>query len=189
MILSEQFSINPSSIIVENRHDGPMLVRNVLLQRADAKNQNGRIYPRALLEREVGRFLRENVAERRALGCLDHYNNDVVELKHASHNIIGLRWQGNDLYGDLEILPTPAGNIARELIRCGIKIGISSRGQGQVSQRGDAIYVENFNLLTWDLVSTPSVHGAFLTEGVDSSVAYHKVNTLIMDFLTEMEGR
>ena len=112
-------------------NDGRLVVKGVL-QRAESKNQNGRVYPREVLLKEVAKYLENQVTERRALGELDHPESSVVNLNNASHNIVEMHWDGDDLMGTVEVLSTPAGNILKELFKSGIKLGISSRGLGSV---------------------------------------------------------
>lgn len=149
---------------------GITLVRGVL-QRAGAPNQNERVYPRAILEREATKY-EQLIKERRALGELDHPDSSVINLKNVSHNIREIHWEGDDLMGTIEILPTPSGNILKELLRAGILLGISSRGMGSVSPRneGGVIVGEDFELIGWDFVSNPSTHGAFMTPMNESKI-------------------
>ena len=164
-------AINES--ITEN--DGRLIVKGVL-QRAEAKNQNGRVYPKDTLMREADKYSSINIAERRALGELDHPDSSVVNLNNASHNILEMHWKDDDLVGTVEVLGTPAGNILKELFKSGIKLGISSRGLGSVEeiQESDGhepvVKVQpDFELIAFDFVSNPSTHGAFLSpvgEGV-----------------------
>ena len=177
------FQITPEQInesIKEN--NGKLVVRGVL-QRAEAKNQNGRIYPRETLMREAKKYMKEFVNEKRAMGELDHPESSVVNLANVSHNIREMRWENDDLVGTVEVLPTPAGNILKELFRSGIKLGISSRGMGSVEtiDEDDAgkqtVAVQpDFELIAFDFVSNPSTQGAFLhptNEGViNESVEY-----------------
>ena len=150
-------------------NDGRFIVKGVL-QRAESKNQNGRVYPREVLLKEVGKYLENQVTERRALGELDHPESSVVNLNNASHNIIEMHWDGDDLMGTVEVLSTPAGNILKELFKSGIKLGISSRGLGSVEtikedEQGEEDTVEvqpDFELIAFDFVSNPSTHGAFM---------------------------
>ena len=155
-------------------NNGRLIVKGVL-QRAEAKNQNGRIYPRDTLVREAKKYAQVNIAERRALGELDHPDSSVVNLNNASHNVLEMHWKGNDLIGTVEVLGTPAGNILKELFKSGIKLGISSRGLGSVKEisEGDdgddkdgesTVQVQpDFELIAFDFVSNPSTHGAFLS--------------------------
>ena len=150
-------------------NDGRLVVKGVL-QRAESKNQNGRVYPREVLLKEVAKYLENQVTERRALGELDHPESSVVNLNNASHNIVEMHWKGDDLLGTVEVLSTPAGNILKELFRSGIKLGISSRGLGSVEtikedEQGEEDTVEvqpDFELIAFDFVSNPSTHGAFM---------------------------
>ena len=151
-----------------SENDGKLVVKGVL-QRAESKNQNGRVYPREVLLKEVGKYLKNQVTERRALGELDHPESAVVNLNNASHNIIEMHWDGDDLMGTVEVLSTPAGNILKELFKSGIKLGISSRGLGSVEPvnetegEEDTVEVQpDFELIAFDFVSNPSTHGAFM---------------------------
>ena len=148
-------------------NDGRLIVKGVL-QRAESKNQNGRVYPREVLMKETTKYLEEQVSERRALGELDHPDSSVVNLNNASHNVIEMHWDGDDLLGTVEVLSTPSGNILKELFKSGIKLGISSRGLGSVEPmregEGDTVEVQpDFELIAFDFVSNPSTHGAFLS--------------------------
>lgn len=162
-----------------------------IMQRAGAKNQNGRVYNRALLERECQKYLKEFVQTGTAYGELDHPESAVVSLKNASHIVKELWWEGNDLMGRVEILPTPAGNIVKSIIDRGHTIGISSRGTGSVTQVSeDTLAVEDdFELICWDFVSNPSTHGAFmkpgaLNEGVNvGGDKYKNVDAIIREII------
>ena len=135
-----------------------------VMQRAKAENQNGRIYSKAILERESAKYVKEFVERGNAFGELDHPESPVVSLKNASHIVKELYWKGNDLMGRVELLNTPAGNIVKEIIRAGHTIGISSRGTGSVQQtnEGHLEVQSDFELVCWDFVSNPSTHGAFM---------------------------
>ncbi len=129
------FDISRTKIDESIKDNGGKLIVKGVLQRAESKNQNGRVYPREVLLKEVGKYLEHQVTERRALGELDHPESSVVNLNNASHNIVEMHWDGDDLLGTVEILPTPSGNILKELLKAGILLGISSRGMGSVEQR------------------------------------------------------
>ena len=169
-------------------NDGRLVVKGVL-QRAESKNQNGRVYPREVLLKEVSKYLEEQVAERRALGELDHPESSVVNLNNASHNVIEMHWDGDDLLGTVEVLSTPSGNILKELFKSGIKLGISSRGLGSVEpvneKNGEDGTVEvqpDFELIAFDFVSNPSTHGAFMrpvNEGVEKQKPETKIESII----------
>jgi len=158
-------------------NNGKIVLRGIM-QRADAVNQNGRIYPRAILEREVENY-QKFVRERRALGELDHPTASVVNLQNASHIVTEIRWEGDAVVGSIELLSTPMGKIAQSLVQDGVKLGISSRGVGSTSQQGDYDMVEDdFMLLCFDLVSEPSTSGAFmLKEGRVSDPRAHMNKT------------
>jgi hypothetical protein len=147
---------------IQEDASGKTLVKGVL-QRAGAENQNGRVYPKNILDREVKKY-QQLIQERRALGELDHPESTVINLKNVSHNIKEVHWEGDDVVGTVEILPTPSGNILKELLRAGILLGISSRGMGSTEPlSGNRVQVkEDFELLCWDFVSNPSTHGAFM---------------------------
>lgn len=154
-----------SSQLIESMEtkNGKVIVTGVL-QRAGAKNQNGRIYPKKILMREAAKYAENQIKERRALGELDHPDSSIVTLKNVSHNVLGLSWKGNDLVGKVEILPTPSGNILKQLMSAGIRLGISSRGLGSVKElaEGTVEVQDDFELIGWDFVSNPSTQGAFM---------------------------
>ena len=167
-------------------NDGRLIVKGVL-QRAESKNQNGRVYPRETLMREAENYSKVQIAERRALGELDHPDSSVVELKNASHLMTEVWWDGDDVMGKMKILNTPAGQIARQLVEGGVQLGISSRGLGSTRQQGNTTMVEDdFQLLCFDLVSEPSTTGAFLV--AENQVKTHltkadKINRALNDIL------
>ena len=161
-----------------------------VMQRAKAENQNGRVYSKAILEREAKKYVNEFVDRGNAFGELDHPESPVVSLKNASHIVKELYWKGNDLMGKVELLNTPAGNIVKEIIRAGHTIGISSRGTGSVNQtnEGQLEVQPDFELVCWDFVSNPSTHGAFmnpiaLQEGKIKLSKYTKLDSIINDIL------
>jgi len=158
-------------MIKESREqNGGKIMMKGILQKSDTLNQNGRIYPKAILEREVRnyqKFIREN----RALGECDHPDSSVVELKNVSH-IIREAWMEQDVcYGSVELLDTPCGKILQNLVEAGVTLGISSRGVGSTRSDGEYDVVQDdFQLICWDFVSEPSTPGAFMmSEGKDIS--------------------
>jgi hypothetical protein len=163
--LQDVFIVENLSIINEGK-SGPLKIRGIF-QRADEANQNKRIYPQKVLESQV-KNLTEAIKERRLVGELDHPTYDMVKLSNASHLITGLSFQGKEVIGEAEILPTPAGKVVEGLIRGGVKIGISSRGMGTLSEgrNGTKTVNEDFRLVTFDIVADPSTRGAYpsLTE-------------------------
>ena len=173
---------------------GGFIVQGVL-QRAGAKNQNGRVYPKRILERECLKYQKEYIDQHRALGELDHPESSVVNLNNVSHNVLKIWWEGDDLKGTVQILDTPSGNILKSLFKAGIILGISSRGLGSVKElrnEGTVEVQEDFELICWDFVSNPSTHGAFMKPGrMNESIQknsvnkYKKVNEIITSILCE----
>tara|TARA_B100000287_G_scaffold393123_1_gene406090 strand:- start:987 stop:1604 length:618 start_codon:yes stop_codon:yes gene_type:complete len=193
------FEVTPQQINESMKeNDGRLIVRGVL-QRAEAKNQNGRVYPREILEREAKKYTNEFISQRRAMGELDHPDSSVVNLQNVSHNIKEMHWEGDNLLGEVEVLGTPSGNILKELFKSGIKLGISSRGMGSVEtvnedDGGQVTQVQpDFELIAFDFVSNPSTHGAFMypmNESVDKDLPagrtcgeYCKVESIINDIM------
>jgi len=178
------FEISSEQINESIKNNGKLVVKGVL-QRAEAKNQNGRVYPRETLMREAKKYAEVQIKERRALGELDHPDSSVVNLNNVSHNIMEMHWNGGDLLGTVEVLGTPAGNILKELFKSGIKLGISSRGLGSVEPMHEADTVEvqpDFELIAFDFVSNPSTQGAFMrpvNEGVEQPKAENKIESII----------
>ena len=166
------FEVSPQQINESMKNNNGRLVVKGVLQRAEAKNQNGRVYPKETLMREAKKYQEIQIAERRAVGELDHPDSSVVNLNNVSHNVLEMHFEDNDLVGTVEVLGTPAGNILKELFKSGIKLGISSRGLGSVEEihEGDGhepvVKVQpDFELIAFDFVSNPSTHGAFMSPG------------------------
>lgn len=154
--------LDAQSIKESREQNGGKIILRGVMQRADAVNQNGRIYPRRVLEREMENY-QKFINERRALGELDHPTASVINLQNVSHLVTEARWDGDAVIGSIELLDTPMGKIAQSLVESGVKLGISSRGVGTTSQQGDYDLVEDdFMLLCYDLVSEPSTSGAFM---------------------------
>ena len=187
------FEIKPEMISEsEVKNNGKVIVTGVL-QRSDAKNQNGRVYPKDILEREVAKYKKNEISENRAVGELDHPESSVVNLKNVSHNILDCWWEGDDVMGKVEILSTPSGNILKQLMQHGIKLGISSRGLGSVKQVNESLEVQDdFELVCWDFVSNPSTHGAFMHSVNESrmhtNIKHNNVDVLISDIICELTG-
>lgn len=144
--------------------NGPYKMKG-LFQRAQAKNGNGRLYPKHLLEREVEKLI-PLIKERRLMGEIDHPEDPKIHLDKVSHLITDLKVEGNDVLGTLEILDgVPAGALLRGLVKSGVKLGISSRGTGSLKEDRDlgaSVVQEDFNLITWDIVGDPSTPGAWV---------------------------
>jgi hypothetical protein len=170
------------------------------MQEANKANANRRIYSKEILAREVDKYLKGPIAEKRALGELDHPESSVINLKNVSHNISRVWWDGDDLYGEFEILPTPSGNILKELFLNNINVGVSSRALGSVSPLGEGLVQveEDLELICWDFVSTPSTYGAYVkpiglnegysAEDIIQSNKFTKVNDLISQIICEQAG-
>jgi hypothetical protein len=164
MLLTEwaPFFYDAKSLKESRDQNGGKLIMKGILQKAETLNQNGRVYPKDILEREVRnyqKFIREN----RALGECDHPDSSVVELKKVSHIIREAHMEGNICYGTVEILDTPCGKILQSLVEAGVTLGISSRGVGSTKKSGDhQIVQDDFQLICWDFVSEPSTPGAFM---------------------------
>ena len=201
MLLQSYRPFKVNKILAEQavKENKPLLVSGIL-QRAEAKNQNGRIYPKDILEREVKAYMEGPVKENRAMGELDHPESSVINLQNVSHNIKNCWWDGDDVMGEVEILNTPAGNILKSLFAAGITVGISSRGMGSVEENiseGTVEVQDDFELLCWDFVSTPSTHGAFMTpksSGLQENkiripeYKYTNVNNIIRDIICDNTG-
>jgi len=191
-LLVERNFIHYDSGVIKEAHDvsKPLVLRNVVLQRANAKNQNGRVYPREILMKEVARYRQEFVEQNRALGELDHPESPVVNLRNVCANITRIDTRGDDVVGDMQILSTPAGNIVRELVKNNIRLGVSSRGVGSVKNMDENTLEvqDDFNLICFDVVSNPSTHGAFINESVTPGQVQVLMNidSLIHDFLSEV---
>ena len=187
------FEVSPQQINESLEKNGKLIVSGVL-QRADAKNQNGRVYPKDTLMREAKKYSETFIRESRALGELDHPDSSVVNLNNVSHNVKSMAWKGDDLIGTVEVLGTPSGNILKELFKSGIKLGISSRGLGSVKEmnEGEGVEVQpDFELIAFDFVSNPSTHGAFMApmnESVNKETyvcnKYCKAESIVTDILS-----
>ena len=179
-----------------NNPNKPFRVRG-LVQRKGVKNQNGRIYSDNVLEKSTQEYINTFVNDRRAMGELDHAETEVVNLKNVSHNIAALKWNGNDLIADIDVLTTPSGNILKELFKCGVRVGISSRGTGSVKKISESAVMVNddYSIICWDFVSNPSVQGAFmspvspLSEGIIKNPLtgrWTRTDELIHNILSEL---
>lgn len=153
-----------SSVIKESREqNGGKLVLSGILQKANTKNQNKRIYPMEILQREVENYTKA-VRESRAVGELDHPESSSVNLKNASHIVREIGWNGLDVVGKIEVLSTPSGKILESLLESGVVIGISSRGVGSTEKTNEGLDTvqPDYQIICWDIVSEPSTPGAYL---------------------------
>ncbi len=163
----EPFECSQETIQESKASNGGKLILKGILQKADTVNQNGRIYPREILEREVRNY-QKFIIENRSTGELDHPADSIISLKNVSHIVRKAYFDGDVVKGEVEILSTPSGKILESLVESKVKLGISSRGVGSTRREGDYVIVqEDFQLICWDFVSEPSTPGAFmLAEGV-----------------------
>ena len=201
MLLQEYRPFKVNKLLVERSiKENKSLMVSGVIQRAESENQNGRIYPEGVLKREVQQYIEGPIKERRALGELDHPDSSVINLQNVSHNITEIWWDNDNVMGKVEILSTPAGNILKELFRNGITIGISSRGMGSVKENMSEQTVtvqDDFELLCFDFVSTPSTQGAYLSPTIPSlqegktklpEYKYTNINNIIRDIICDNTG-
>jgi hypothetical protein len=187
LIETHTVRISPSQL-TENvsKESGNLLVEGILAT-AEVKNGNGRYYSKTLWDREMDKY-NELIEQRRSMGELDHPESTVINLKNVSHLIAEYRWDGDNVMGKIEILPTPSGNILKELIKSGVTVGVSSRGMGSLEEKQGVMEVQDdFELLCWDFVSTPSNPGSYmhsLNEGKNVvTYDYTNVNSIIHEIL------
>jgi len=158
----QPFEYNVENIKESRIQNGGKIMMKGVLQKSDTLNQNGRLYPRPILEREVRNY-QKFIQENRALGECDHPDTSVVELKNASHIIREAYMDGDICYGTVELLDTPSGKILQSLVESGVTLGISSRGVGSTRHEGEyQVVQDDFQLICWDFVSEPSTPGAFM---------------------------
>ena len=188
LIETQLFTPKPIKLTEGTTPNGNLIVEGILAT-VEVKNGNGRYYARRLWEREMDKYM-QSINENRALGELDHPESSIINLKNVSHNIRKVWWDGDNIVGKIEILPTPSGNILKALIESNIMVGVSSRGMGSLEQRGNVMEVQDdFELLCWDFVSTPSNPGSWmrqtqnLNEGLIYNNDYQKVNSIVTEIL------
>ena len=172
MKLITEYTTNDVQCIVEKKENGEknFVIEGVFAQ-AEQKNRNGRIYPKAVMEKAVGKYVKEQVAQKRAVGELNHPEGPTVNLDKVSHLITDLKFEGNDVVGKAQILDTPMGKIVKGLLEGGVQLGVSTRGMGSLEKKNGAMVVkDDFILSTVDIVQDPSAPDAFVNgimEGVD----------------------
>ena len=191
-LIVDVIPFRPVTTLVESASKPGIYEVKGILQRAEAENQNGRVYKRSILERELKKYTKNFIEVGNAYGELDHPDSPIVSLKNASHIVKEVWWKGNDVMGTVQILNTPSGNIVKNILRDGHTIGISSRGTGSVQQtnEGHLMVQDDFELVCWDFVSNPSTHGAFMAPGgLNESESktkdnrYSKVHSTIREIL------
>jgi hypothetical protein len=190
LIETYDLKINSQTLNESIKRGGNLIINEVLLATAEQKNGNGRYYPRELWERELKRYNEEAISKRNSMGELDHPDSTVINLKNASHLIKEIKWDGDKVLGSIEVLPTPSGNIVKALLESGVTIGVSSRGMGSLKQVGEVAEVQDdFSLLCWDIVSTPSNPGSWMKPTtINESLQlnknpYSNLNSIITDIL------
>ena len=182
------FSVEPIQLIEGLKApSGNPMVQGILAT-AEVKNGNGRYYSKELWEREIDKY-KTIVKENRATGELDHPESSIINLKNVSHIIRDIQWKGNQVMGLIELLPTISGNILKALIENNVQVGVSSRGMGSLKEinEGTLEVQDDFELLCWDFVSTPSNPGSYMQlvkEGKEhKTYSYGKVNSLLTEIL------
>ena len=187
LIETRAFNTTPVSLTESVAPSGNPMVEGILAT-AEVKNGNGRYYAKDLWEREIDKY-NEVVKENRATGELDHPESSIINLKNVSHIIRELWWDGDHVVGKIEVLPTTSGNILKALIENNVQVGVSSRGMGSLQERNGVLEVQDdFELLCWDFVSTPSNPGSYmnvLKEGLDFTQQnkFGKVNQIVSEIL------
>jgi hypothetical protein len=204
LIETEIIKVDRTSLLESmHKNDGRVIVRNMVIQRADIPNKNRRIYSKNILDREMSRLMEgiKKTGSKGLIGELDHPDSNTVNLKNACLGVLDWRWKGNDLLGDVEVLNTPSGNILKEILLGGYVAGISSRGLGSVKQlyeNDDPDLTEvqdDFELVTYDAVSDPSTHEAYFKEIREGrkikeikNSKYIQANKLITQIICEISG-
>tara|TARA_R100001369_G_scaffold39241_1_gene65328 strand:- start:4 stop:654 length:651 start_codon:yes stop_codon:yes gene_type:complete len=172
MKLITEYTENDVEFITEAKEGGGKnyMIEGVFAQ-AESKNRNGRIYPQMVMEKAVGKYVKDQVNTKRSVGELNHPDGPTVNLDKVSHLIQRLNIEGKNVMGKALILDTPNGKIVKGLLEGGVKLGVSTRGMGSLEQRNGAMYVkDDFILNTVDIVQDPSAPAAFVNgimEGVD----------------------
>lgn len=172
MKLIAEYNEQGIECIVEAKEDGSKnhFIEGVFMQ-AESKNRNGRIYPKAIMEGAVDKYVTEQVSQNRAVGELNHPDGPTVNLDKVSHKITELSWKGNDVVGKAQVLDTPMGNIVKGLLEGGVQLGVSTRGMGSLEEKNGIMFVkDDFVLNTVDIVQDPSAPTAFVNgimEGVE----------------------
>lgn len=181
--------LNSQTITESLKKNNGTLIVETLLATAEVKNGNGRYYPKELWEREMNRYNKESVQIRNAVGELDHPDSQVINLKNVSHLISEVWWDRDRIFGKLEILNTPSGNIVKNLLENDISVGVSSRGMGSLKQVGEVLEVQDdFSILCWDIVSNPSNPGSWIKSSLNESIGsniepYSKINSIVTEIL------
>ena len=189
-LISEQ--IEGVEYITEEKENGDKSykIKGVFMQ-SEVKNRNGRVYPFEVLDKEVKRYNKEYIEEKRAFGELGHPDGPTVNLERASHMITSLKPEGKNFIGEAKILKTPMGRIVENLMDAGGKLGVSSRGMGSLEQKNGANYVKNdFYLATAaDIVADPSAPNAFVQGIMEGKEWVWDNGALVEEELIRMKKR
>ena len=189
-LISEE--VQDVEYITEEKENGKKdyKIKGIFMQ-ADIKNRNGRVYPMEILQKEVKRYNKQYINEKRAFGELGHPDGPTVNLERASHMITGLYPDGKNFIGEAKILSTPMGNIVKNLMDEGAKLGVSSRGMGSLDQKNGANYVrDDFYLATAaDIVADPSAPNAFVEGIMEGKEWIWDNGTLVESELVRMKER
>ena len=194
LIETQLFKVSPKQLTEGTKSSVGNPIVEGILTTAEVKNGNGRYYPKELWEREISKYM-ESVKENRALGELDHPDSSIINLKNVSHNIRQIWWDGDHVLGQIEILPTPSGNILKALIENNISVGVSTRGMGSLRQMGETMEVQDDSeLLCWDFVSQPSNPGSYMRPAMmneslnPTTNKYSKIDSIITEILCAQTG-
>lgn len=172
MKLIAEFTDHKLEVLTERTEKGGKnhFIEGVFMS-SEAKNRNGRVYPKSVMEKAVSRYVTEQVNTGRAVGELNHPEGPSINLDKVSHIIEKLVWSNNDVVGKARILETPMGNIVKGLLDGGVRLGVSTRGMGSLEERNGTMFVkDDFILSTVDIVQDPSAPTAFVNgimEGVE----------------------
>jgi len=180
ILLTEELNPNQANL-QESKTDGKNWYLEGVFMQSEAKNGNGRIYPKSVLTEAVTNINNKMANGYTVLGELEHPEALTINLNNVSHVIESFKWEGNDVIGRAKILDTPKGEIVKALLKEGIKLGVSSRGSGSTKHQDNITLVESFNLITVDIVATPSAPDAFptsLQESLDTIYNDPKIITL-----------
>jgi len=188
LIETQTFQVNPVQLTEGYKSPAGNPIVEGILATAEVRNGNSRYYKKDLWEREIDKYMNV-VKENRATGELDHPDSSIINLKNVCHIIRDMWWDGDHVVGKIEILPTVSGNILKALIENNVQVGVSSRGMGSLRPMGEGMMEvqDDFELLCWDFVSTPSNPGSFM-HLVREGKEYNTVNyyTKASGILTEI---
>jgi hypothetical protein len=171
MKLISEYTENDITVLTEEKDGKKNYVIEGVFAQAEKKNRNGRMYPKSVMEKAVGKYVTEQIKTRRSVGELNHPDGPTVNLDKVSHLITDMKFDGDNVVGKARILPTPMGRIVEGLLDGDVRLGVSTRGMGSLEKQGDVMVVKDDYLLnTVDIVQDPSAPNAFVNgimEGVE----------------------